>query len=160
MADQHDLAEQLLGLAVDDDAALRAMVDVCVMGCQFIRRPLPGVGDQFGAQIVELPRLPLALDVQQRERHLAVLGKPHFPAFDRCVELIGWKHNAPASRAGACLPVRAYAGRPSSSTAAATSSALLAATSPPGSTRTSSRPTRTSCPAAAPAETTSQVRSS
>jgi len=28
MADQHDLAEQLLGLATDDEAALRAMVDV------------------------------------------------------------------------------------------------------------------------------------
>jgi hypothetical protein len=57
-------------------------------GCQFIRRPLPSVGDQFGAQLVELPRLPLALDVQQRERPLAVLSKPHLAAFDRCVELI------------------------------------------------------------------------
>lgn len=28
MADQHDLAEQLLGLAAEDEAALRAMVDV------------------------------------------------------------------------------------------------------------------------------------
>jgi len=28
MADQHDLADLLLGLAADDDAALRAMVDV------------------------------------------------------------------------------------------------------------------------------------
>ena len=54
---------------------------------------------------------------------------------------------------------RAYARRATRSEAAATSSALVVASRPSGRTSTSSRPTRTSSPAAAAAEITSHVRS-
>ena len=51
-----------------------------------------------------------------------------------------------------------YSAAPASPAAAATSSALPAATTPSGNTSTSSRPTRTSIPAATAADSTSHVR--
>ena len=52
------------------------------------RRSLPTAGDQLVAQLVAFPRMPLALDVEQRERRFAVLGEPGLAALERCAELL------------------------------------------------------------------------